>query len=230
MSILPQIPQIPEEPEGDDLSVSPAAPLRLVQPAPRTAPERHRPGRPGVTTVLPIAGALAVAGLLGWAAFANTGPSATRAWEAVPAAQPFAEQPPTPKIPAGAKVTAASLPPIVSTAVRANVTLRLDPGPLGGTYGSDAQVHDDVSPALFSVPAGRQVTVRVLNYDDVGHSFTSPALGLNVWVRPGGDTPSVTTFHFKAPAAGNYLWVCGVPCDPWSMATPGYMQGEIHVA
>lgn len=174
---------------------------------------------------------------MGWAAFSNQNSAAPSSWEAVPSGQPYAVVPPVPKVPhataAAGSVGAAKatkLPVMTTAAVSANVTLKVDPQPLGGNYGPDGQVQDVFSPAFFSVPAGQRVKVTVYNYDSAGHSFTAPALGLDVWIPGGGAaSPSVTTFTFHPGSAGTYLWVCGVPCDPFSMATPGYMRGEIHV-
>lgn len=203
-----------------------------------------------VMTILPIAGLATIAGLLVWAAIGNLGPAAPTYWEQVPAGQPYNVVPPSPKVPragttstsamgmgkTGVSVTssvrpsATKLPPMSTSVVSANVTLRVDPQPLGGNYGDDGQIHDVFSPAFFSVPVGHLIRVTVYNHDDMGHTFTSTALGLNVWI-PGGDSarPSVTTFTFRPSSTGNFYWLCAVPCDSYSMGAPGYMQGEIHV-
>ena len=114
--------------------------------------------------------------------------------------------------------------------------------------------------ADLSVKAGQTVRVTIYNYDDAPHSFTSPGLaagaaipvamqqsqgmpqdlkvmplrGVGVDVNlPGGShgRPSKTTFTFTAPKkAGEYVFYCKVPCDPWAMARFGYLMGHIKVA
>jgi plastocyanin len=98
--------------------------------------------------------------------------------------------------------------------------------------GPEGTWHDAYLPASFTVQPGATVKVTVLNYDEGEHSFTSPMLGLNQAVKAGTSTePSATTFTFHAPArAGNYLWWCAKPCDPWAMSHIGYMRGYVRVA
>lgn len=218
-------------------------------------PSSRQPKRPlGLATTFVAASVAVLGGLLAWTAFDSFSSTSgsTRSWETVPSGQPYYVAPGTPAVPktgAGAAApmagmsmgqkastgtttaSAASstkLPPMVDSTPSAVVTLKIDPPPLGGTYGSDGQVHDDFSPAYFSVPAGKTAHVTVYNYDDMWHTFTSPVLGLNVWIRPGGDHPSTTTFTFTAPKTGYYWWLCAIPCDSYSMSTGGFMQGEIH--
>jgi hypothetical protein len=71
---------------------------------------------------------------------------------------------------------------------------------------------------------------------DVAHTFTVPALGLNVVVpaaRPHGFVTVVATF--KVTKAGVFDWQCEAPCGTtasgWGgpMLTPGWMQGAITV-
>jgi plastocyanin len=100
-----------------------------------------------------------------------------------------------------------------------------------GKRGPDGNWHDAFLPANFTVRAGATVKVTVLNYDDMPHSFTSQALGLNVTIPGGWETaPSTTTFTFTAPSgAQRYMWWCALPCDPFSMSHVGYMRGYISV-
>ena len=64
---------------------------------------------------------------------------------------------------------------------------------------------------------------------EVGHTFTIPALGLNVPIA----ADSKVTFTFHTPKRGTYSWRCMDPCGPgvsgWggAMATNGWMQGTI---
>ncbi|GEM_PF-1439385 len=126
--------------------------------------------------------------------------------------------------------------------------------------GSDGARHDAFLPrADFTVKAGQTVRVTVLNYDDMPHSFTSPALGAGAAVPaaqvqmqgtpqdikmmpgpglgvdqniPAGteSAPSKTTFTFTAPKKpGRYAWWCKLPCDPWAMTDWGYMKGHVTV-
>jgi plastocyanin len=100
-----------------------------------------------------------------------------------------------------------------------------------GKKGSDGAWHDAFLPADFSVKAGATVSVTVYNYDDMPHSFTADAMGVNQTI-PGGseEKPSETTFTFQAPQkAGSYDWYCALPCDPWAMAHDGFMKGRVTV-
>ncbi len=97
--------------------------------------------------------------------------------------------------------------------------------------GSDGNWHDAFLPADFTVQARRRVTVTVYNYDDMPHSFTSSALGVDATIPAGSESsPSKTTFAFTAPATtGSYAWWCALPCDSWAMVHDGYMRGHVTV-
>jgi plastocyanin len=97
--------------------------------------------------------------------------------------------------------------------------------------GPEGTWHDAFMPADFTVKAGGTVKVTVYNYDEGAHSFTSPALGVNVTIPAGSEQkPSKTTFTIKAPQkAGSYEWYCVMPCDPWAMTHLGYMKGDVKV-
>jgi plastocyanin len=100
-----------------------------------------------------------------------------------------------------------------------------------GKLGPEGTWHDAFLPADFSVKAGATVKVTVYNYDEGEHSFTSSQLGTNVMIAAGTESkPAVTTFTFHAPQkAGNYLWICAMPCDPWAMNHDGFMRGYVKV-
>jgi membrane fusion protein, multidrug efflux system len=100
-----------------------------------------------------------------------------------------------------------------------------------GKKGPDGQWHDAILGGNLKVTAGQTVTVTVTNYDDAPHSYTSPALGLNVTIPGGGATkPHTVKFTFKAPSkAGSYEWFCAMPCDPWAMSHDGFMRGHVTV-
>ncbi|WP_053959992.1 hypothetical protein [Sulfobacillus thermosulfidooxidans] len=79
-------------------------------------------------------------------------------------------------------------------------------------------------------------TVSQIANNEISHTFTIPALGINlpIPVAPPGKTVTVTAeipFH----QAGSYLWQCMAPCatSPMgmggAMVTPGYMRGTITI-
>jgi len=187
---------------------------------------RARPSAIGVTGGIVLASLLVLAGLFGWLAYGSFASHTRHAWAPHTQAQAYYQPIVEPDIPATA--AAKKLPPMVVSTPSATVTLRVDAPPLGGMYGGTGQVQDAFSPAYFAVPADKTVHVTIISYDTAWHTFTSPALGLNVWVRPAGSHPSVTTFTFTTPSNGYFEWFCDVPCDGYSMQAPGYMKGEIH--
>ena len=235
-------PPIGTVPFGDEDDDARSGQAELPPPAPTAAPPEPRPPTPSRTSTGPfplsivfiVALVVVLGGLGAWAAMSNMGGQSTSSWEFVPASSDYSTTPPAkpaaPVIPASAHTTAAALPPMVETAPATAITLKIDSGPLGGTYGPNGQVVDDFSPAFFTVPAGKKITVTVYNYDTAWHTFAAPGLGLNVWFTPhiSASQPSKTTFTFTAPRVGYYQWFCATPCDPFSMATSGYMQGDVH--
>ncbi len=114
----------------------------------------------------------------------------------------------------------------------ADLTLKVLPG---GKTGSDGKMHDAFSPADFTLKKGVPVRISIYNYDDMPHSLTSYALGLNIQAKGAAKegTPGVTTITFIPQKEGDYKWVCVDPCDleanGWAMSQDGYMQGTIHV-
>lgn len=196
-------------------------PQRANRPAPRAA--EHLLG-PTVGVVL--ACVVALGGLFSWAAYSTFVGATSHAWAAAPQGQPYYVPFVRPDVPASA--ASLKLPPIVVATPTATVTLKIDSGPVGGMYGGDGNVEDAFSPAYFAVPAGTQVRVTVVNDDPAWHTFTAPALGLNVWIQPAGNHPFTTSFSFTPPSTGYFEWFCDLPCDGYSMEAPGYMEGEIH--
>jgi plastocyanin len=103
--------------------------------------------------------------------------------------------------------------------------------------GSNKRTHDAYIPAVLTASAGQQVIVTVYNQDSSPHSFTVPALGLNVIV-PGAKAQGLEgtiTFSFTASKPGTYHWKCILPCDngganAWAMTHDGYMAGTITIA
>ncbi|MGC8488646.1 MAG: hypothetical protein ACP5QO_10580 [Clostridia bacterium] len=76
----------------------------------------------------------------------------------------------------------------------------------------------------------------VVSSSNIAHTFTVPALGLNI-VIPASPNNGVVTVQatFKVTKAGNYRWQCMAPCGTGStgwggpMATVGYMTGLFNV-
>lgn len=101
-----------------------------------------------------------------------------------------------------------------------------------GKLGPGGTWHDAFLPANFTVRAGETVTVTIYNYDDMPHSFTSQSLGVNQVIAGGTpNRPTKIAFAFVAPSkTGRYLWWCALPCDPYSMATIGFMRGYVTVS
>lgn len=97
-----------------------------------------------------------------------------------------------------------------------------------GTVGGTIAVAHGVRGNVAVLPVTHLSAVAA---NDVAHTFTVPALGLNVPIPPA----STVTFSFRTGAAGSYAWQCFAPCGTgptgWSgaMAALGYMQGHITV-
>ncbi len=101
-------------------------------------------------------------------------------------------------------------------------------GIVGGTF--------SVTPIDASDPngsAGPTTTASSLDPAEVSHTFTVPALGINVPIAP----HARVTFTIRTGAPGSFAWRCYDPCgaDPagWGTAMAamrGYMQGTLTVA
>jgi heme/copper-type cytochrome/quinol oxidase subunit 2 len=105
----------------------------------------------------------------------------------------------------------------------------------GVHLGPDKKMHDAFTPTDITAVAGQKIIVTVYNYDTGMHSFTAPALGLNVMI-PGArqnGVPAVKTFSFTVKKAGSYKWLCVMPCDDlakgWAMRHENYMAGFVTV-
>jgi heme/copper-type cytochrome/quinol oxidase subunit 2 len=88
--------------------------------------------------------------------------------------------------------------------------------------GPDGERHDAFSKTDFNVKAGQTVRLTIDNRDDAIHSITSPTAGVDVVVRPGTHTYTLTVSR-----AGRFEWFCAYECDPFSMGHVGYMRGYI---
>lgn len=126
------------------------------------------------------------------------------------------------------------------------ITVYVLPGGSGlGFTGPDKAHHDTVVPSSFVLRKGVPVIVTVINLDDMRHSITAPALGVNIIIKPGSErgdgavAPSTTTYRFIPTKAGQFRWFCVFPCDMpqhWAMSASydgpdrdGFMAGIIRV-
>lgn len=93
-------------------------------------------------------------------------------------------------------------------------------------HGPDGKRHDMFTKTDFSVKVGQPLRLRIDNTDDVPHSITAAAAGVNVIAQPG-----VHTYTMVVKTAGRYQWYCMLPCDGdaggWAMQHPGFMSGYI---
>jgi hypothetical protein len=105
--------------------------------------------------------------------------------------------------------------PVMSSTVYLTVSPEIKPGP-------DGKLHDAFSVTNFDVRAGQPVKLVINNTDSAPHSITSPGAGVSILVRPG-----VHTYTLLVHRVGKFRWFCPYPCDPYSMAHLGYMQGYI---
>ena len=126
---------------------------------------------------------------------------------------------------AAAKASAAS-----RTGSVQEVTTYVFSGDMKLIKGPDGRYHDTFVPASFVVKAGAPVRVTIINHDDMRHSITSPALGVDLVAEPGKDVgdevaPRATVHTFTPSKKGVYRWYCRFACDGgaggWAMK-PGY--------
>lgn len=117
------------------------------------------------------------------------------------------------------------------------VTLYVMPGSLKG---SDGQMHDAIVPSSLVFQSGVATTLNIVNFDDGSHTITSPDLGMDLTIQPGGATqPVTTTATLTFPQAGVYRWYCNLTCDGpshYAMGAgwdgpgeDGYMAGNFMV-
>jgi hypothetical protein len=116
----------------------------------------------------------------------------------------------------------------------------------GDTVVLTIKEYDDAPTALpagspYNAVAGGTMTVNgkaatTVSNAEIAHTFSVPALGLNVPLSkaPSGGF-STTVFTFTAGKAGSYTWRCFTPCGggangmTGSMATKAWMQGNLIV-
>jgi hypothetical protein len=88
-------------------------------------------------------------------------------------------------------------------------------------------------------------TFSALNSSLISHTFSltvpgmagqmligagRPMINVPVPVSVDGIVPATVSFTVIFPAAGQYVWTCVAPCDPYSMTTPGFMSGSLIVS
>jgi hypothetical protein len=96
----------------------------------------------------------------------------------------------------------------------------------GWKLGPDKIKHDAYTNTEFAVKVGEPVKIVINNTDEGEHSITSPVAGVNITVKPGIHTYTVTVKE-----KGHFQWFCIIPCDDdghgWAMKNAGYMSGYI---
>jgi plastocyanin len=127
---------------------------------------------------------------------------------------------------ASGTAAAAAKPAVTPTAAAKVVSLKI----IGSVKkGPDNKMHDAFTVTNFNVNVGQAETLKIDNTDDVPHSITSPAAGVNIIAQPG-----VHTYTLIVDKAGKFEWYCMLPCDGdaggWAMQHPGYMSGYITAA
>jgi len=79
--------------------------------------------------------------------------------------------------------------------------------------------------------SGKMTLYQSIAPKDVAHTFTLPALNVNVPLP----VSSVVSFSFETGKPGTYMWQCMAPCgsppEGWggAMHMNGYMMGSLHV-
>ncbi len=95
---------------------------------------------------------------------------------------------------------------------------------------------DKVSGTLGNVETIDGTVEQHVPNNQIAHTFTVPALGLNLPIpaAPAGKTITVRA-EIPLHNAGSYAWQCMAPCGTGTMGmqgpmvTPGYMQGTLTV-
>lgn len=88
----------------------------------------------------------------------------------------------------------------------------------------------NVTGTIGGVEEVNGTTYSLVPSSNVAHTFTVPALGINI-LNPGLST---ITFAVDFATAGTYTWLCMMPCGSNGytgapMGVPGYMTGTITV-
>lgn len=193
-------------------------------------PHRRRIGRAGAGTVL--------LGALGLGLAACGGSPAPAAPSAGAASSPIVHE--TVTILTGGMVKKKGWPLFVppKLTVPANSTVRITVYNYDdGAEPTTAANYLSVTGTVGGTETADGTSLSKVTADQVSHTFTIPALGLNapIPVAPAPGKRSVTTFTFKVGKAGTYTWQCMTPCGGapngmgGAMATVGYMKGTLTV-
>ncbi len=102
--------------------------------------------------------------------------------------------------------------------------------------GVQAQLYDHVRGTLGGTELVDGKTVAWVPNQQIAHTFTVPALGLNLPVpaAPTGGTVTVVA-RFTPERAGVFVWQCYAPCGSADsgmggpMSTMGFMEGKVRV-
>ena len=90
---------------------------------------------------------------------------------------------------------------------------------------------------LNATPTALGTCVHTVPKGFVAHTFSfigGPYAGFNVPIpsavnSPEGGIGASVTFFAYFNTTGSFTWNCLAPCDPWSMATDGFMTGTMTV-
>jgi len=103
----------------------------------------------------------------------------------------------------------------------------------------EATVNGTVGDCIYlnSTPTSLGPCVNSVNPGFVAHTFSfenGTYSGFNVPIPSAnesmeGGTGTTVTFFAYFNDTGTFYWHCEAPCDPWSMATEGFMQGTMTV-
>jgi hypothetical protein len=105
-------------------------------------------------------------------------------------------------------------------------------GTLGGVANYTNGLGNSTDMVASWPPALISHTFTVVLPGEAGNLETesgSPLINVPVPVSPDGIHPATVTFSVEFDHSAYLQWRCFAPCDPYSMATPGFMIGSITV-
>ena len=101
-----------------------------------------------------------------------------------------------------------------------------------GDVSANGVKHDTFKTAdSTTIQRGQRVTLKFTNTDTMPHSYTMPALGINV-AEPGAmkNVAGAATYTFTADKTGTFRWFCAIPCDSdnqgWAMGMSQKGMGQ----
>lgn len=96
-------------------------------------------------------------------------------------------------------------------------------GTQGGTifFASNDNINSTQGSSGIVVRGGQ--TVSTVPLDEVAHTFTVPALNLNVPIP----LSSTVVAYFTIDHAGSFVWYCFTACGDSAMSTSGWMTGSL---